>query len=52
MQNEINAPQIVLGDSSVVNANSTTNQDLFQVLKGGGNNFGRYNECLKHLSQR
>ncbi|KAI1213968.1 FAD-binding domain-containing protein [Annulohypoxylon truncatum] len=32
--------EVVLGDGSVVEANSTTNSDLFRVLKGGNNNFG------------
>ncbi|KAI2466604.1 FAD-binding domain-containing protein [Annulohypoxylon bovei var. microspora] len=32
--------EVVLGDGSVVEANSTTNSDLFRVLKGGHNNFG------------
>lgn len=33
--------QVVLGSSKVVNANAKENSDLFQVIKGGGNNFGR-----------
>lgn len=32
--------EVVLADGSVVEANATTNPDLFRVLKGGGNNFG------------
>ncbi|KAL6706116.1 hypothetical protein ACN47E_006032 [Coniothyrium glycines] len=32
--------EVVLGDSSVVNANSTSNIDLYRALRGGGNNFG------------
>lgn len=32
--------QIVLGDGRIVNANKTSNADLFQALKGGGNNLG------------
>ncbi|KAK0110414.1 hypothetical protein ONS96_002027 [Cadophora gregata f. sp. sojae] len=32
--------ELVLADGSIVNANSTSNSDLFQGLKGGGNNFG------------
>jgi hypothetical protein len=32
--------QIVLASGKVVNANSKTNADLWQVLKGGSNNFG------------
>ncbi|KAI1412613.1 FAD-binding domain-containing protein [Hypoxylon sp. FL1857] len=32
--------EVVLGDGSIVEANSTTNPDLFRVLKGGHNNFG------------
>ncbi len=31
---------MVLADGSVVEANASTNPDLFRVLKGGGNNFG------------
>jgi hypothetical protein len=38
--------QIVLANGSIVNANSQSNSDLFQALKGGNNNFGiaTYNE--------
>ncbi|KAL4997409.1 hypothetical protein BDV10DRAFT_169589 [Aspergillus recurvatus] len=32
--------ELVLADGSIINANSTTNPDLFRALKGGGNNFG------------
>ncbi|RYP74051.1 hypothetical protein DL771_003240 [Monosporascus sp. 5C6A] len=32
--------EVVLADGSIVEANATTNPDLFQVLKGGSNNFG------------
>ena len=32
--------EVVLGDSSIVNANSTSNTDLYRALRGGGNNFG------------
>lgn len=32
--------QIVLGSGEIVNANSKERPDLFQVLKGGSNNFG------------
>ncbi|KAI0867101.1 FAD-binding domain-containing protein [Xylaria cubensis] len=32
--------EIVLSDSSIVNANSAENPDLYKVLKGGGANFG------------
>jgi len=32
--------QVVLGNSSIVNANSTYNEDLWWALKGGGANFG------------
>ncbi|KAI0099191.1 hypothetical protein GGR51DRAFT_535828 [Nemania sp. FL0031] len=32
--------QVVLSDSSIVNANATSNADLFWALKGGGSNFG------------
>ncbi|RYP67413.1 hypothetical protein DL771_007244 [Monosporascus sp. 5C6A] len=31
--------EVVLGDSSIVNANSETNPDLWRALKGGGTNF-------------
>jgi hypothetical protein len=33
--------EIVLADGSVVNANETSNPDLFFALKGGGNQFGK-----------
>ncbi|KAI9810443.1 MAG: hypothetical protein M1826_003612 [Phylliscum demangeonii] len=32
--------EIVLGTGQVVNANASSHPDLFQVLKGGSNNFG------------
>ncbi|KAL5352265.1 hypothetical protein ACLOAV_002212 [Pseudogymnoascus australis] len=32
--------EIVLANATIVNANATSNQDLFASLKGGGNNFG------------
>jgi hypothetical protein len=32
--------EVVLGDSSVVNANASSNTDLYRALRGGGNNFG------------
>ncbi|KAF7197964.1 FAD-dependent monooxygenase CTB5 [Pseudocercospora fuligena] len=32
--------EVVLADGNIVNANKNENQDLFQVLKGGSNNFG------------
>lgn len=32
--------EVVLADGSIVEANATTNSDLFRVLKGGSNNFG------------
>ncbi|KAI1767570.1 FAD-binding domain-containing protein [Hypoxylon sp. FL1150] len=32
--------EVVLADGSIVEANDTTNPDLFRVLKGGHNNFG------------
>ena len=32
--------EVILADSTVVNANKTTNGDLHRVLKGGGCNFG------------
>ena len=33
--------QVVLANSSVVNANATSNLDLWWALKGGSNNFGK-----------
>lgn len=33
--------EVVLADGSLVNANNTTNTDLFWALKGGINNFGK-----------
>lgn len=33
--------QVVLADSSIVNANAQENPDLFWALKGGGPNFGK-----------
>ncbi|OSS44887.1 hypothetical protein B5807_09374 [Epicoccum nigrum] len=32
--------QVVLADGSIVNANKTSNADLFRALKGGSSNFG------------
>lgn len=32
--------EVVLADGTVTNANESINPDLFQVLKGGSNNFG------------
>jgi hypothetical protein len=32
--------KIIIANGSVINANATSNQDLFWGLKGGGNNFG------------
>ncbi|OAL47125.1 FAD-binding domain-containing protein [Pyrenochaeta sp. DS3sAY3a] len=32
--------EVVLGDSSIVNANASHNTDLYRALRGGGNNFG------------
>lgn len=32
--------EVVLADGSVVNANSTSNDDLYRALKGGSSNFG------------
>jgi FAD/FMN-containing dehydrogenase len=32
--------EIVLANGTIANANANSNQDLFAVLKGGGNNFG------------
>lgn len=33
--------EVVLADGSLVNANNTSNTDLFWALKGGINNFGK-----------
>ena len=35
-----NKHQVVLSSGKIVNANPTTNADLFKALKGGSNNFG------------
>ncbi|KAF2012097.1 FAD-binding domain-containing protein [Aaosphaeria arxii CBS 175.79] len=32
--------RVVLANSTIVNANATSNQDLFRALKGGASNFG------------
>lgn len=32
--------EVVLSDATIVNANKTSNTDLFWALKGGGNQFG------------
>ncbi|KAI0409184.1 hypothetical protein F4802DRAFT_615689 [Xylaria palmicola] len=32
--------EVVLANGAIVNANATSNSDLFQALKGGSNNFG------------
>jgi FAD/FMN-containing dehydrogenase len=32
--------EVVLGNSSIVNTNATSNTDLYRALRGGGNNFG------------
>ncbi|KAI1261351.1 hypothetical protein F5Y18DRAFT_440462 [Xylariaceae sp. FL1019] len=32
--------EVVLANATIVNANATSNPDLFQALKGGSNNFG------------
>jgi FAD/FMN-containing dehydrogenase len=32
--------EVVLADGSIINANNTSNQDLFTALRGGNNNFG------------
>ena len=33
--------EVVLANATIVNANATSNSDLFVALKGGGNQFGR-----------
>lgn len=37
-----NHHQVVLADSSIVNANAHENPDLFWALKGGGSNLGEF----------
>ncbi|KAH6693586.1 FAD binding domain-containing protein [Plectosphaerella plurivora] len=32
--------EVVLGNGTIINANSSSNSDLWRALKGGGNNFG------------
>lgn len=32
--------EVVLSNAKIVNANATSNPDLFWALKGGGNQFG------------
>jgi hypothetical protein len=32
--------EVVLSNASIVNANATSNMDLFWALKGGGDQFG------------
>lgn len=32
--------ELVLANATIVNANATSNPDLFATLKGGGNSFG------------
>jgi FAD/FMN-containing dehydrogenase len=34
------AAEVVLANGTIVTATSTSNVDLFNVLRGGGNNFG------------
>lgn len=34
------AVEVVLANGTIVTATNTTNVDLFNVLRGGGNNFG------------
>lgn len=33
--------EVVLADASIVNANASSNTDLYWALKGGGNQFGK-----------
>jgi FAD/FMN-containing dehydrogenase len=33
--------EVVLANSTIVNANRTSNMDLYWALKGGGNQFGK-----------
>ena len=43
--------EVVLADSTIVNANENSNTDLFWALKGGGNQFGKSrSEVWYHLS--
>lgn len=39
--------EVVLADGSIVEANATTNSDLFRALKGGSNNFGIVSRPLR-----
>ena len=34
--------EVVLANASIVNANSSSNPDLYWALKGGGNQFGEH----------
>jgi hypothetical protein len=34
--------EVVLSNARIVNANATSNPDLFWALKGGGNQFGSW----------
>lgn len=38
--------EVILANASIVNANATSNTDLFWALKGGGNQFGRHISIL------
>ncbi|KAF2030280.1 FAD-binding domain-containing protein [Setomelanomma holmii] len=38
--NNIAAFEVVLANATIVTASNTSNQDLYQALKGGGNNYG------------
>lgn len=42
--------EVVLANASIVNANSSSNADLYWALKGGGNQFGEYFDGKKSQS--
>jgi FAD/FMN-containing dehydrogenase len=39
--------EVILANASIVNANATSNTDLFFALKGGGNQFGKPTMALR-----
>jgi FAD/FMN-containing dehydrogenase len=42
--------EIVLADGSIVDANATSNSDLFWALKGGGPNFGLFSDVQNEVT--
>lgn len=44
--------QVVLADSTIVQANAEENSDLFRALKGGGPNFGENSLGLRNHPNR